>query len=103
MNENKLTAKGSKSSNAINGNSTQVSGANSTINYFGYNNEDMEKYYKGNHIKAADIIKSQRAIIENLQRQIDRMQTHIDVIQDIKNKLVIMLMQQLDKHENGEK
>lgn len=101
MNENELTTKGKQSASAISGNSTQVSGANSTINYFGYGNEDAEKFYKGNHVKAIDIIKSQRSVIEKLQRQIDRMQNQIDTTQEIKNKLVIMLMQQLNKHENG--
>ena len=87
-----LKSKGRKSANAINGNSTQVSGANSTINYYG-----VEEYYNVKHIKTIDIIKSQRAVIEKLQHQIDRMQTQIDTTQDIKNKLVMMLMNLLNE------
>nr|DAV11414.1 MAG TPA: hypothetical protein [Caudoviricetes sp.] len=47
------------------------------------------------HIKAIDIIKSQRLVISKLQHQIDRMQDQIDSTQDIKNKLVVMLMKLL--------
>ena len=90
----KLKSEGEKSANAISGNSTQVSGANSIINYYGVGNE----YYNGKHVKTIDIIKSQRDVIEKLQHQIDRMQTQIDATQDIKNKLVIMLMNLLDEH-----
>ena len=95
MYENKLKSKGGQSANSIKGNSTQISGENPTINnYSSY--EDME-LFKSNHIKAIDIIKSQRSIIPKLQHQIDRQQTQIDVMQEIKNKLVVMLMKLLDE------
>lgn len=90
-----LKSNGEKSANTVGGNSTHVSGANSTINYYG-----GAEYYNGKHIKTIDIIKSQRAVIEKLQYQIDRMQTQIDTTQDIKNKLVMMLMNLLDEHKN---
>lgn len=57
----------------------------------------MDEFFKSNHIKAIDIIKSQRSIISKLQHQIDRQQTQIDVMQEIKNKLVVMLMKLLDE------
>ena len=95
MYENKLKSKGDHSANSIKGNSTQISGENTTINnYSSY--EDIE-LFKSNHIKAIDIIKSQRSIISKLQHQIDRQQTQIDVMQEIKNKLVVMLMKLLDE------
>lgn len=95
MYENKLKSKGGQSANSIKGNSTQISGENPTINNYSMN-EDMDEFFKSNHIKAIDIIKSQRSIISKLQHQIDRQQTQIDVMQEIKNKLVVMLMKLLD-------
>lgn len=96
MYENKLKSKGGHSANSIKGNSTQISGENPTINNYSMN-EDMDEFFKSNHIKAIDIIKSQRSIISKLQHQIDRQQTQIDVMQEIKNKLVVMLMKLLDE------
>ena len=97
MYENKLKSKGGQSANSIKGNSTQISGENPTINNYSMH-EDMDEFFKSNHIKAIDIIKSQRSIISKLQHQIDRQQTQIqiDVMQEIKNKLVVMLMKLLD-------
>lgn len=94
MEKNKLNSRGGLNANSIRGNSTQISGENPTINNY-TTNEDMEDYFRSNHIKAIDIIKSQRSIISKLQHQIDRQQTQIDVMQEIKNKLVVMLMQLL--------
>lgn len=94
MEKNKLNSKGRLNANSIKGNSTQISGENPTINNYAMN-EDMEDYFRSSHIKAIDIIKSQRSIISKLQHQIDRQQTQIDVMQEIKNKLVVMLMQLL--------
>lgn len=94
MEKNKLNSKGRLNANSIKGNSTQISGENPTINNYAMN-EDMEGYFRSNHIKAIDIIKSQRSIISKLQHQIDRQKTQIDVMQEIKNKLVVMLMQLL--------
>lgn len=96
MYENKLKSKGGLSANSIKGNSTQISGENPIINNYSMN-EDMDELFKSNHIKAIDIIKSQRSIISKLQHQIDRQQTQIDVMQEIKNKLVVMLMKLLDE------
>lgn len=96
MDENKLKSEGGQSANSIKGNSTQISGKNTTINNYSMN-EDMDEFFKSNHIKAIDIIKSQRSIISKLQHQIDRQQTQIDVMQEIKNKLVVMLMKLLDE------
>lgn len=95
----KINSKGNGAVNAINANSTQVSGDNSTINNYDMS-DDMEELLKSNHIKAIDIIRSQRSIISKLQHQIDRMQTQFDVTQDIKNKLVTMLMKLLDEKNN---
>ena len=94
MEKNKLNSKGGLNANSIKENSTQISGENPTINNYAMN-EDMEDYFRSSHIKAIDIIKSQRSIISKLQHQIDRQQTQIDVMQEIKNKLVVMLMQLL--------
>lgn len=99
MAKNKINSKGGLSANSIMGNSTQISGENPTINNY-TTNEDMEDYFRSNHIKAIDIIKSQRSIISKLQHQIDRQQTQIDVMQEIKNKLVVMLMQLLGENKN---
>lgn len=79
------------SANTISENSTQVSETNATI-HIRENLEGIEKFYNSNHITSIDIIKSQRIVIEKIQRQIDMMQNQIDVTQEIKNKLVEMLM-----------
>ncbi|SFG55007.1 hypothetical protein [Prevotella sp. KH2C16] len=99
MASNELNSKGGQSDNSIKGNSTQISGNSPTINNYAMS-EDMENFYKSSHIKAIDIIKSQRAIISKLQHQVDRQQDQIDVMQEIKNKLVVMLMRLLDEHNN---
>lgn len=99
MADNKLNSKGGQSANSISGNSTQISGNSPTINNYSMS-EDAEDFYKSNHIKAIDIIKSQRSMISKLQHQIDRMQNQIDTTQEIKNKLVVMLMALLDEHNN---
>ena len=69
----------------------QVTGHSTTVNNFAVS-ENMEDFYKSSHIKAIDIIKSQRLVISKLQHQIDRMQDQIDSTQEIKNKLVVLLM-----------
>lgn len=94
-----VNSNGKQSANSIKGNSTQISGHNPTINNYAVS-EEMEDFYKSNHLKAIDIIKSQRIVISKLQHQIDRMQDQIDTTQEIKNKLVIMLMKLLDEHNN---
>lgn len=71
-----------------------MTGHSTTVNNFAVS-ENMEDFYKSSHIKAIDIIKSQRLVISKLQHQIDRMQDQIDSTQDIKNKLVVMLMKLL--------
>lgn len=95
---NKLNSKGGQSANSIQGNCTQVSGKNPTINNYGMS-DYMEDFYKSNHIKTIDIIKSQLSIISKLQRQIDRQQNQIEMMQEIKNKLVVMLMKLLYEHK----
>lgn len=90
----KINSSGDQSANSNNGSSTQVTGNSTTVNNFAMS-EDMEDFYKSSHIKAIDIIKSQRLIISKMQHQIDRMQDQIDSTQEIKNKLVVMLMKLL--------
>ena len=65
-----------------------------------YNHYGMpEEFYKGNSIRMQDVIKSQRAVIERLQWQIDRMQDEIKEhqrqysrSQTMKEKLMDMLL-----------
>lgn len=90
----KINSSGAQSANSNNVSSTQVTGHSTTVNNFAMS-EDMEDFYKSSHIKAIDIIKSQRLVISKLQHQIDRMQDQIDSTQEIKNKLVVMLMKLL--------
>ena len=90
----KINSSGGQSANSNNGSSTQVTGNSTTVNNFAMS-EDMGDFYKSSHIKAIDIIKSQRLVISKLQHQIDRMQDQIDSTQEIKNKLVVMLMKLL--------
>lgn len=90
----KINSNGEQSANSNNGSSTQVTGNSTTVNNFAMS-EDMEDFYKSSHIKAIDIIKSQRLVISKMQHQIDRMQDQIDSTQEIKNKLVVMLMKLL--------
>lgn len=71
-----------------------MTGHSTTVNNFAVS-ENMEDFYKSSHIKAIDIIKSQRLVISKLQHQIDRMQDQIDSTQEIKNKLVVLLMKLL--------
>lgn len=92
----KINSNGEQSANSTNGNSMQITGHRTTVNNFAMT-EDMEDFYKSSHIKAIDIIKSQRLVISKLQHQIDRMQDQIDITQEIKNKLVIMLMKLLEE------
>ena len=90
----KINSGGEQSANSNNGSSTQVTGNSTTVNNYSVS-EDLEDFYKSNHIKSIDIIKSQRLVISKLQHQIDRMQDQIDSTQEIKNKLVVMLMKLL--------
>lgn len=90
----KINSSGAQSANSYNGSSTQVTGHSTTVNNYSMN-ENLEDFYKSSHIKAIDIIKSQRLVISKLQHQIDRMQDQIDSTQEIKNKLVVMLMKLL--------
>lgn len=64
------------------------------INNYGY-----EDFYKGKAPRQIDIIKSQRAVIEKLQHQIDRMQDQMEEYQhqfskaqEIKEQLMKMLL-----------
>ena len=91
-----IKSSGKQSANSVNGSSTQITGHSTTVNNYSMN-ENLEDFYKSSHIKAIDIIKSQRLVISKLQHQIDRMQDQIDNTQEIKNKLVIMLMKLLNE------
>lgn len=91
-------------------NSTQeLSSDNSTINdsnnHHGnagrdiINNYGCDDFYNGKAPRQMDIIKSQRAVIEKFQRQIDRMQDQMEEYQrqfskaqDIKEQLMKMLL-----------
>ena len=74
-----------------------MTGHSTTVNNFAVS-ENMEDFYKSSHIiQAIDIIKSQRLVISTLHHHIDRMQDQIDNTQEIKNKLVIMLMKLLNE------
>ena len=64
-----------------------------------HNNYGTEDFYKGKVPKQIDIIKSQRVVIEKLQRQIDRMQDQMEEYQhqfskaqQIKEQLMQMLL-----------
>lgn len=63
------------------------------------NNYGMEDFYKGKVPRQIDIIKSQRVVIDKLQRQIDRMQDQMEEYQrqfskaqQIKEQLMQMLL-----------
>ena len=67
------------------------------------NNYGTEDFYKGKAPRQIDIIKSQRAVIEKLQRQIDRMQDQMEEYQrqfskaqTIKEQLMQMLLDDRD-------
>lgn len=53
----KLNSKSGQSANYIQGNSTQVSDKNTTVNNYGMS-DDMEYSYKSDRIKNIDIIKA---------------------------------------------
>ena len=91
-----IKSSGKQSANSVNGSSMQITGHSTTVNNYSMN-EELEDFYKSSHIKAIDIIKSQRLVISKLQHQIDRMQDQIDNTQETKNKLVIMLMKLLNE------
>lgn len=62
-------------------------------------NYGIDEYYKGKVPRQIDIIKSQRVVIEKLQRQIDRMQDQMEEYQhqfskaqQIKEQLMQMLL-----------
>ena len=90
----RINSNGEQTANSVNGSSTQTTGHSTTVNNYSMN-ENLEDFYKSSHIKAIDIIKSQRLVISKLQHQIDRMQDQIDSTQEIKNKLVVLLMKLL--------
>ena len=66
-------------------------------------NYGTDEFYKGKAPRQIDIIKSQRAVIEKLQRQIDRMQDQMEEYQrqfskaqEIKEQLMQMLLDDRD-------
>ena len=89
--------KNEKSNNsANNGNPTSITGDGATI----YMSGCGEEYYSGKALKQIDIIKSQRAVIEKLQLQIDKMQEQaksdgerFSEVLNIKNKLMDLLLE----------
>ena len=69
------------------------------------NNYGTDDFYKGKVPRQIDIIKSQRAVIEKLQRQIDRMQDQMEEYQfskaqQIKEQLMQMLLDDRDMLRN---
>ena len=56
------------------------------------NNYGMEDFYKGKVPRQIDIIKSQRVVIDKLQRQIDRMQDQMEEYQRQFSKAQLMQM-----------
>ena len=77
-------------------------------------NYGTDEFYKGKAPRQIDIIKSQRAIIEKLQRQIDRMQDQMEEYQrqfskaqEIKEQLMQMLLDDrnilLERYMNNKK
>ena len=94
--ENKSTQKLSSDNSTINDSNNHHGNAGRDIinNYGG-----CEDFYNGKVPRQIDIIKSQRAVIEKLQRQIDRMQDQMEEYQrqfskaqDIKEQLMKMLL-----------
>ena len=89
--------KNEKSNNsANNGNPTSITGNGATI----YMSGCGEDFYHGKNPKQIDIIKSQRAVIERLQIQIDKMQEQARMdgerfseVLRIKNKLMDLLLE----------
>lgn len=82
--------------NANNGNPTSITGDGATI----YMSGCGEDFYPGKNPKQIDIIKSQRAVIERLQIQIDKMQEQAKAdgerfseVLRIKNKLMDLLLE----------
>lgn len=80
---------------ATNGSPTTITGNYATINIDG-----REDYFRGRTPKQIDIIKSQRAVIERLQIQIDKMQEQakedgerFSEVLRIKNKLMDLLLE----------
>lgn len=94
--ENKSTQKLSSDNSTINDSNNHHGNAGRDIinNYGG-----CEDFYNGKVPRQIDIIKSQRAVIEKFQRQIDRMQDQMEEYQrqfskaqDIKEQLMKMLL-----------
>lgn len=94
--ENKSTQKLSSDNSTINDSNNHHGNAGRDIinNYGGF-----EDFYNGKVPRQIDIIKSQRAVIEKFQRQIDRMQDQMEEYQrqfskaqDIKEQLMKMLL-----------
>ena len=94
--ENKSTQKLSSDNSTINDSNNHHGNAGRDIinNYGG-----CEDFYNGKVPRQIDIIKSQRAVIEKFQRQIDRMrdqmeeyQRQFSKAQDIKEQLMKMLL-----------
>ena len=89
--------KSDKSTNSVrNGNPTSITGDGATI----YMSGCGEEFYHGRNPKQIDIIKSQRAVIEKLQIQIDKMQEQaradgerFSEVLRIKNKLMDLLLE----------
>lgn len=93
---NKSTQALSSDNSTINDSNNHHGNAGRDIinNYGGY-----EDFYNGKVPRQIDIIKSQRAVIERLQHQIDRMQDQMEEYQrqfskaqDIKEQLMKMLL-----------
>ena len=93
---------GNKSTQALSSDNSTINDSNNHHGNAGrdiINNYGCDDFYKGKAPRQMDIIKSQRAVIEKLQHQIDRMQDQMEEYQhqfskaqDIKEQLMKMLL-----------
>ena len=93
---------GNKSTQALSSDNSTINDSNNHHGNAGrdiINNYGCDDFYNGKAPRQMDIIKSQRAVIEKLQHQIDRMQDQMEEYQhqfskaqDIKEQLMEMLL-----------
>ena len=93
---------GNKSTQALSSDNSTINDSNNHHGNAGrdiINNYGYEDFYNGKAPRQIDIIKSQRAVIEKLQHQIDRMQDQMEEYQhqfskaqEIKEQLMQMLL-----------
>ena len=93
---------GNKSTQALSSDNSTINDSNNHHGNAGrdiINNYGCDDFYNGKTPRQIDIIKSQRAVIEKLQHQIDRMQDQMEEYQhqfskaqEIKEQLMQMLL-----------